>query len=55
VVEMVVRQHDLADRTAGDVPHVRGDCVRLGEGCAAVDQHGPVPANDESHGDVEKR
>jgi hypothetical protein len=54
VVEVVVCQKDMTDLSVGDVRHVLGDLPRFGQRRAAVDQHGPVPAVDEAHGDVQK-
>src|SRR6478672_11973344 len=55
VVEVVVRQHDMADCAASHGMHVSGDRPRLWQHRTTVDQHGSVPIADQAHGDVEKR
>ena len=55
VVEVVVRQHDMADCAASHGMHVSGDRPRLWQRRTTVDQHDSVPTADQAHGDVEKR
>jgi len=55
VVEVVVRQHDMADCAASHGMHVSGDRPRLWQRRTTVDQRDSVPTADQAHGDVEKR
>src|SRR5258705_10331242 len=44
----------MADLTVGDVLHILGDCPRVGECRAGVDQQCSGPAMNQAHGDVQK-
>lgn len=55
VVEMMVRHHQVGDRAAGQLANILGDRLGIGQGRPTVDQQRPMPAVDESDGDIQKR